>query len=63
MHVNPLRSVSDHNKKVQAFIIGEIVSQPDSKVTEDVAKSKLNTDNTSLDWLLLYQCSGSEAML
>lgn len=54
MHVNPLRSVSDHNKKVQAFIIGEIVSQSDSKVTEDVAKSKLNTDNTLLAGLVTF---------
>ena len=54
MHVNPLRSVSDHNKKVQAFIIGEIVSQPDSRVTEDVAKSKLNTDNTLLAVMVTF---------
>lgn len=40
VHINLLTSVSDHNKKVQAFIIEEIISQPDNKVTEDVAKSK-----------------------
>ena len=41
-------------KKVQTFIIGEIVSQPDSKVTEDVAKSKLITNNTLLTGLVTF---------
>ena len=41
-------------KKVQTFIIGEIVSQPDSKVTEDVAKSKLITNNTLLAGLVTF---------
>ena len=33
-----IRSTSEHNKMVQAAIVGEIVGQPNSKINKETAK-------------------------